>query len=149
VILAPGSAPAVPPLPGAELALTSDGLLAIDHIPASLAVIGGGVVGMEFAGIFSLLGTRVTVIEMQDQLLTPLDRDVAARFQQLMAKRGIDFRLGARVEAVERERHIPTPQDRRQKDWLSGSANRRSDHQGCSTMRAPFRPSHADQPKAP
>ena len=102
VILAPGSAPAVPPIPGAELALTSDGLLAIDHIPSSLAVIGGGVVGMEFAGIFSLLGTRVTVIEMQDQLLTPLDRDVAARFQQLMAKRGIDFRLGARVEAVER-----------------------------------------------
>lgn len=101
VILAPGSVPAIPPFPGAELALTSDGLLAIDHIPASLAVIGGGVVGMEFAGIFSLLGTRVTVIEMLDQLLTPLDPDVAGRFQQLMTKRGIDFQIGARVEAVE------------------------------------------------
>lgn len=102
VILAPGSAPAVPPFPGAELGLTSDGLLALDHIPASLAVVGGGVVGMEFAGIFSLLGTRVTVIEMLDQLLTPLDPDVAGRFQQLMTKRGVEFHLKTRVEAIEK-----------------------------------------------
>ena len=101
VILAPGSVPAVPPFPGAEFALTSDGLLGIDHIPASLAVIGGGVVGMEFAGIFSLLGTKVTVIEMLDQLLTPLDPDVAGRFQQLMTKRGVDFKVGAKVESIE------------------------------------------------
>lgn len=102
ILLAPGSSPSRPPLAGADLAMTSDEILALDHIPDSLAVIGGGVVGMEFAGIFSLLGTRVTVIEMLDQLLTPLDPDVAARFQQLMAKRGIAFHLGARVEAIER-----------------------------------------------
>ena len=102
ILLAPGSSPSRPPFPGAELAMTSDDILALDHIPDSLAVIGGGVVGMEFAGIFSLLGTRVTVIEMLDQLLTPLDADVAARFQQLMSKRGIAFHLGARVESVER-----------------------------------------------
>ena len=102
VILAPGSVVAVPPFAGAGDALTSDGILGVESVPASLVVIGGGVVGMEFAGVFSLLGAQVTVIEMLDQLLTPLDPDVASRFQKLMEKRGVRFELGARVEAVER-----------------------------------------------
>jgi dihydrolipoamide dehydrogenase len=101
VLLAPGSVPSRPPFPGAELGLTSDDVLGLERVPESLVVIGGGVVGMEFAGIFSLLGARVRVIEMLDQLLTPLDADVAGRFQQLMARRGVEFHLGARVEAVE------------------------------------------------
>ena len=100
VLLAPGSVVALPPVPGAELGLTSDTILGLDHVPESLVVIGGGVVGMEFAGLFSLLGTKVTVIEMLDQLLAPLDRDVAGRFQQLMARRGVVFHLGARVREV-------------------------------------------------
>jgi dihydrolipoyl dehydrogenase len=102
VLLAPGSLVALPPVPGADQALTSDTILGISEIPARLVVIGGGVVGMEFAGIFSQLGSRVTVVEMLDQLLTPLDPDVAGRFQQLMAKRGVEFHLSAKVEAVER-----------------------------------------------
>jgi dihydrolipoamide dehydrogenase len=102
VLLAPGSVVALPTVPGADLALTSDTILGLERVPGSLVVIGGGVVGMEFAGIFSLLGTRVTVVEMLDQLLTPLDPDVAKRFQQLMSRRGVSFHLGARVEAVER-----------------------------------------------
>jgi len=100
VLLAPGSAVALPPVPGAELGLTSDSILGLDHVPESLVVIGGGVVGMEFAGVFSLLGTKVTVIEMLDQLLAPLDPDVAGRFQQLMARRGIVFHLGAGLEEI-------------------------------------------------
>src|SRR5205823_4619346 len=87
---------------GAELGLTSDDILGLDKVPESLVVIGGGVVGMEFAGIFSLLGSQVTVIEMLDQLLTPLDPDVAQRFQQLMSKRGVSFHLPARVESLEK-----------------------------------------------
>jgi dihydrolipoamide dehydrogenase len=102
VLLAPGSGVALPPVPGAELGLTSDTILGLDHVPESLIVIGGGVVGMEFAGVFSLLGTKVTVIEMLDQLLAPIDRDVAGRFQQLMASRGVVFHLGARVEEIAR-----------------------------------------------
>ncbi len=102
VLLAPGSVVALPPLPGAEAALTSDTILGLKELPSRLVVIGGGVVGMEFAGIFSLLGSNVTVIEMMDQLLTPLDPDVAGRFQQLMAKRGVEFHLGAKVEAIEK-----------------------------------------------
>lgn len=102
VLLAPGSVVALPPVRGAELGLTSDTILGLERVPESLVVIGGGVVGMEFAGVFSLLGTRVTVIEMLDQLLTPLDPDVAARFQQLIARRGVEFHLGARVEEISR-----------------------------------------------
>ena len=102
LILAPGSAVARPPFKGADLGLTSDEILSVATVPESLVVIGGGVVGMEFAGIFSLLGTRVTVIEMLDQLLTPLDPGVAQRFQQLMSKRGVSFHLSARVESLEK-----------------------------------------------
>jgi dihydrolipoamide dehydrogenase len=102
VLLAPGSVVALPPLPGAELALTSDTILSLERVPESLVVVGGGVVGMEFAGVFSLLGSQVTVVEMLDQLLTPLDADVAGRFQQLMSRRGVRFHLRARVDAIER-----------------------------------------------
>ncbi len=101
VVLAPGSAPARPPFPGAELGLTSDDVLALDHVPASLVVIGGGVVGMEFASLFNLLGTRVTVVEMLDQLVTPVDPQIASRFQQLLQRRGVKFHLSTTVEAVE------------------------------------------------
>jgi len=102
VLLAPGSVVALPPVRGAELGLTSDTILGLDHVPESLVVIGGGVVGMEFAGVFGLLGTKVTVIEMLDQLLAPIDPDLAGRFQQLMARRGVVFHLGARVEEIAR-----------------------------------------------
>ena len=102
LILAPGSVVALPPVPGVEEALTSDGILGVGSVPESLVVVGGGVVGMEFAGVFSLLGSQVTVIEMLDQVLTPLDPDVAKRFQGLMEKRGVRFELGARVESVAR-----------------------------------------------
>jgi dihydrolipoamide dehydrogenase len=103
VLLAPGSSVALPPFPGVELCLTSDTVLRIDHVPSSMLVVGGGVVGMEFAGVFSLLGTRVTVIEMLDQILTPLDRDVSMRFVKLMGGRGVEIHLGARVQDVSRD----------------------------------------------
>lgn len=101
VLLAPGSTVALPPIPGVEQALTSDTILGLDEVPRSLTVIGGGVVGMEFAGIFSLLGTQVTVIELLDQILAPLDPDVAGQFQKLMERRGVRFQLGAGVEAID------------------------------------------------
>ena len=101
VILAPGSVPARPPFPGADLGMTSDDILALPSVPASLVVIGGGVVGMEFASLFNLLGVKVTVIEMLDQLVTPVDPQVASRFQQLLQRRGIEFHLSTTVESIE------------------------------------------------
>jgi dihydrolipoamide dehydrogenase len=102
VLLAPGSVPSRPPFSGADLGLSSDDILTVPQVPRTLVVIGGGVVGMEFAGVFNLLGTRVVVVEMLDQLLSPLDTDMATRFQQLMTRRGMEFHLKARVEKVER-----------------------------------------------
>jgi dihydrolipoamide dehydrogenase len=101
VVLAPGSVPARPPYPGSELGMTSDDILAIEQVPGSLVVIGGGVVGMEFASLFNLLGTQVTVVEMLDQLVTPVEPQIAGRFQQLLQRRGITFHLSSSVEAVE------------------------------------------------
>src|SRR5262249_4819462 len=100
VLLAPGSAVALPPGPGAERGPASGPDPRLDHVPEALVGVGGGVVGMEFAGVFSLLGTKVTVIEMLDQLLAPLDPDVAGRFQQLMARRCIVFHRGAGLEEI-------------------------------------------------
>src|SRR5262249_38339380 len=91
---------AVPPVPGAELGLTSDSILGLDHVPESLVVIGGGGVGMGFAGVFSLLGTEVTVIGMLDPLLGPLGPGVARRFHPRSARRGSVFHLGARFEEI-------------------------------------------------
>src|SRR5262249_16112810 len=91
-----------PGFPGVELCLTSDTILGLDHVPTSLLVIGGGVVGMEFAVAFNLLGARVTVVEMLDQILTPVDPPIAPRFMKLMGGRGLDIHLGTRVEEVAR-----------------------------------------------
>jgi dihydrolipoamide dehydrogenase len=103
VLRAPGSVVAVPPIPGAELCLTSDTILQLEEVPSSLMVIGGGVVGMEFAGIFNFLGTRVTVIEMLDQILSPVDPQIATAFMRVMSRRSVDIHIGATVEGVARE----------------------------------------------
>jgi dihydrolipoamide dehydrogenase len=100
VLLAPGSMVALPPIPGVELALTSDTILNVERVPTSLIVIGGGVVGMEFASLFNLLGSRVTVIEMLDQVLTPLDPEVGGAFLRLLGRRGVEVHRGARVEEI-------------------------------------------------
>ncbi len=103
VLLAPGSVVALPPIPGVDLALTSDTILGLERVPSSLIVVGGGVVGMEFASLFNLLGSRVTVIEMLDHVLTPLDPEVGTAFLRLLGRRGVEVHLGARVEEIARE----------------------------------------------
>jgi len=103
VILATGSRPTM--LPVFDVAdprvVTSDGLLEVDRLPASLAVIGGGVIGCEFASIFAELGTRVTVVEMLDQLLPGEDKRVAATLTQAFRKAGIESRVKTMVEGVD------------------------------------------------
>ena len=71
LIVATGSSPFVPPIPGSNLphVLTSDAILAVEKIPETLTVIGGGVIGVEFASYFSMIGTKVTVIEMMEEIL--------------------------------------------------------------------------------
>jgi dihydrolipoamide dehydrogenase len=80
--------------------MTSDELLAIDHVPASLLIVGGGVIGCEFASVFARLGTAVTVVEMLDQLLPGEDRRVGRTLQQAFKKSGIVVHVKTAVEAA-------------------------------------------------
>jgi len=102
VILATGSVPVIPPIPGVRdnpAVVDSTGMLSIDTVPERLTIIGGGVIGVEFASIFSQLGTAVTVVEMMDEILPFMDRDLAVRMRGCMPD--VDFRLEARVSAIE------------------------------------------------
>ncbi len=103
LFLATGSKPRTLPIPGADLpgVLTSRELLSIESQPEHLVVIGGGVVGMEFASIFSALGTSVTVVEFGDQILSHLDKDVSKRMQLLLKKKGIEFAMKTQVKFIE------------------------------------------------
>ncbi|HEX5374766.1 MAG TPA: FAD-dependent oxidoreductase, partial [Solirubrobacterales bacterium] len=102
VILASGSEPVrLPVFDWADpRVMTSDELLAIDHVPARLAIVGGGVIGCEFASVFARLGSQVTVVEMLDQLLPGEDKRTGRSLQQAFKKAGIDVVLKTAVEAV-------------------------------------------------
>lgn len=102
VIIATGSVPVMPPLPGAAdnpAVVDSTGILSLDQVPPRLAVIGGGVIGVEFASLFSSLGSEVTVIEMAPEILPFMDDDMAAQLRGAMS--GITFELGCKVESLD------------------------------------------------
>jgi dihydrolipoamide dehydrogenase len=102
ILVCAGSVPVMPPIPGVKdnsLLTDSTGLLAVESVPRRLAVIGGGVIGVEFAGLFSALGTEVTVIEMMDEIVPFMDRDQAPLLRRAM--KGVEFRLGCKVEKIE------------------------------------------------
>jgi len=103
MILATGSSPKILPIPGAELALTSDDILALTELPSSLAIIGAGVIGLEFATIFSAAGVKVTLIELEDRLLSDEDEGAARELLKLLKRQGIAFKLGAEVLRIEQQ----------------------------------------------
>ena len=102
IIIATGSEPKFLPIEGAHLpnVLTSDEILDIDHVPASLCVIGGGVIGMEFASIFNSFGTEVTVVEFCKEILPNFDNDITKRLKLSLSKKGIKFITGAAVTSI-------------------------------------------------
>ena len=99
VVLAPGSVPRT--LPGLDvdgkLVVTSDEFLDLEHVPQSVAVVGGGAIGCEFASLLADLGSRVTVLEALDSILAGCDEDVVAVVRRSFKKRGIDVLTGVRV----------------------------------------------------
>ena len=103
VILATGSYAARLPIPGMELpgVVDSDGMLELPALPESLVVIGGGIVGCEFASIFRAFGTRVSILELLPNLLPVADAEIGRRLAQSFRRSGIEVRTGVRVEAVE------------------------------------------------
>ena len=103
ILIATGSRPALPSVPGLDLpgVLTSDDLLTGDTFYQRLAIIGGGVIGMEFAGLYQALGAEVSVLEAMDRILPTLDRELSQSLSMLMKKKGVKLCAGARVERVE------------------------------------------------
>ncbi len=103
IIIATGSETKYLPIPGANSrdVVTSTELLAATTLPKRLCVIGGGVIGMEFASIFNAFGSQVSVVEYCKEILPAIDKDIAKRLRTSMKKRGVDFHVGAAVTAIE------------------------------------------------
>src|SRR5438067_8609344 len=100
IIIATGSAIARIPLPGAELTIDSDQILELKEVPRRLAVIGGGVVGMEFAAMFAELGSKVTVLEMLPQVLAMVDADLVNVYTKHLAGLGGEIHTDSKVSRV-------------------------------------------------
>ena len=101
IILATGSVPAMPPIPGSKdnpKVLDSTGILSLPAVPRRLCVIGGGVIGVEFAGLFAALGAQVEIVEMMDEIVPFMDREMASVLRRAM--KGVSFRLGCKVERM-------------------------------------------------
>lgn len=102
IIIAAGSEPVKLNLPGADLpgVIDSTGALKLPSVPKSLVVIGGGVIGVEFAALYNALGAKVTVVELLPEILPPVDREVAVKLRQQLEKDGVDFMTGAGLKEI-------------------------------------------------
>lgn len=101
IIIATGSTSALLPVPGAGTALTSKEILDLTEVPASLCVIGGGVIGLEFASVMRSFGSEVTVLEFCPGILPRFDADLAKRLKQSLVRRGINIELQAQVTGID------------------------------------------------
>ncbi len=103
LLLCTGSDTFIPPIPGVEKVpyWTHRDALNNKELPASLAIIGGGVIGMEFASFFNSLGVEVTVIEMMDEILGGMDKELSGLLRAEYAKRGIRFMLSTKVVSLD------------------------------------------------
>lgn len=102
LLVCTGSESVIPPIPGVNETeyWTSREALQSKELPASLIIIGGGVIGMEFASFFNSMGTEVQVVEMLDKILGPMDKELSDMLQAEYAKRGVKFYLGHKVIGI-------------------------------------------------
>ena len=98
-VIATGSSPAIPPVEGLSDTpyLTNRDIFALDHLPESLIVLGGGPIGIEMAQAFARLGSRVTVIQRDDQILSKEDKDMADLVLQALRREGLTVHLNAEI----------------------------------------------------
>ncbi len=101
LLICTGSEALIPPIKGvkdvSEYLLTNREILKLEKLPGSLVIIGGGVIGMEFASFFNTLGTQVTVIEMLDEILTGIDREISGMLRDIYSRKGVVFNLASKV----------------------------------------------------
>ncbi|KQL52793.1 hypothetical protein AN964_04170 [Heyndrickxia shackletonii] len=110
IIIATGSRPVLPRIKGinSEGVFTSDGLLTQKTLPESLAIIGGGVIGIEFATIYTELGVKVHVVEAANRILPNMDKDISFNIQSHLEKKGVSFCLSQKIKKLERESNSVT-----------------------------------------
>ena len=104
ILVATGSKPSRPPIPGLDLPHvgTSDEFLFLeDKLYENLIIIGGGVIGVEFASVYQSFGCKVTIVEAMDRILPPMDREISQNLAMILKKRGIAIHTGAMVERLE------------------------------------------------
>lgn len=105
LLICTGSEAFVPPIPGlkeaGDIILTNREILALKEQPESLVIIGGGVIGMEFASFYNSLGTKVTVVEMLPEILNGLDKELSAMLRGIYAKKGVEFNLSCKVTKID------------------------------------------------
>ncbi len=105
ILICTGSEAFVPPIPGlteaGDIVLTNREILDLKEQPTSLVIIGGGVIGMEFASLYNSIGTKVTVIEMLPEILGNNDFEISAMLREIYSKKGIDFHLNAKVIKID------------------------------------------------
>ena len=104
IIIATGSSVMKLPLPGmnSEGVITSDEALSLSELPSRMLIVGGGVVGIEFAGIFKALGVEVTVVEMLPRILLPIDEEISRRLTQLLKRKGIEILTDCKVKEIKK-----------------------------------------------
>ncbi len=102
ILIATGSSPARPPIPGIDNACVYDStrILDIETLPERIVIVGAGVIGCEFACFFAAVGVPVTVIEMLPEICPSVDEEVARMLRQELTAKGVTFHLGARVERI-------------------------------------------------
>ncbi|WP_207694557.1 dihydrolipoyl dehydrogenase [Enterococcus sp. DIV0212c] len=108
ILIATGSKPAIPPIPGSDLSgvLTSNELLAQPNNYKQLTIIGGGVIGVEFATIFNALGCEVTIIETADTLLPNFDSEISKKLAMVLKKQGIKIATKSIVTSITKEQQL-------------------------------------------
>ena len=139
LLICTGSEAAVPPIPGLReglggVVVTNREILSLAEKPERLVVIGGGVIGMEFASFFNSIGTQVTVVEMLPKILGPLDDEISSMLQAQYEKKGVEFHLSCKVVAVEGNEVVYKDPEgktcRAQGDKILVSVGRRANFQG-------------------
>ncbi|MDR3353559.1 MAG: dihydrolipoyl dehydrogenase [Synergistaceae bacterium] len=103
IIIATGSKPAKPPIPGIESpqCVDSTGALSFEKAPESMVIIGGGVIGVELASVYSSFGTKITIVEMEPEILPLMDAELAGMLRKLLTARGINIMVSAKLESIE------------------------------------------------
>jgi glutathione reductase (NADPH) len=100
IVIATGGKPIVPPVPGAELGITSDGFFALQEQPKRVAVIGGGYIGVELSGVLRSLGSEVTIVALENRVLEVFDTMISDVLTEEMQKQGIEQRMGFQVAGL-------------------------------------------------